>query len=66
MEKLDSPEVVKKQANKAVSAAAELVERRGEAKEECGLANHGPDAEPGSRVTSAGPHTRSRYQEQTR
>src|SRR5215469_18120715 len=32
--------------------------------EECGTAKHGPDTEPGSRVTSAGPHTRGRYQEQ--
>ena len=30
---------------------------------ECGPANHGPDTEPGSRVTCAGPHTRSRNQE---
>jgi hypothetical protein len=29
MEKSDSPEVVKKQADKAASAVAELVERRG-------------------------------------
>jgi hypothetical protein len=32
---------------------------------ECGPANHGPDAEPGSRVTCAGSHTRSRNQEQS-
>src|SRR6516165_10667753 len=31
---------------------------------ECGTAKHGPDTEPGSRVTSAGSHTRGRYQEQ--
>src|SRR5438128_8272527 len=31
---------------------------------ECGLAKHGPDAEPESRVPGAGPHTRSRQQEQ--
>src|ERR1700687_1364739 len=37
MEKWDSPEVAKKQANKAASAAAELVERRGEAKENADL-----------------------------
>src|SRR5215207_9759176 len=30
----------------------------------CGLAKHGPDAEPESRVPGAGPHTRSRQQEQ--
>src|SRR3984893_11419544 len=33
-------------------------------REECGTAKHGPDTEPGSRVTSAGSHTRGRYQEQ--
>src|SRR6202521_688586 len=27
--------------------------------EECGTAKHGPDTEPGSRVTSAGSHTQS-------
>src|SRR5271170_6493112 len=32
---------------------------------ECGPANHGPDAEPGSRVTCAGSHTRNRNQEQS-
>src|ERR1700737_2945659 len=32
--------------------------------EECGTAKHGPDTESGSRDTSAGPHTRSRNQEQ--
>jgi RNA-directed DNA polymerase len=37
MEKSDSPEVAKKQANKAVSAVAELVERRGGAKENAEL-----------------------------
>jgi RNA-directed DNA polymerase len=39
MEKSDSPEVAMKQANKAASAAAELVERRGGAKENAGLQN---------------------------
>src|SRR6202042_3046409 len=63
-EKSDLPEVARKRANKAASAAAEPVERRGGAKE-IGAAKHGPDAEPGSRVTRAGPHTRSRHQEQT-
>src|SRR5271166_3514550 len=28
-------------------------------REECGPAKHGPDTEPGSRVTGAGPHTRA-------
>lgn len=37
MEKSDSPEVAKKQANKAVSAVAEPVERRGGAKENADL-----------------------------
>src|SRR5271157_4811007 len=37
---------------------------KGRGQGECGTAKHGPDAEPGSRVTSAGPHTRSRHQEQ--
>src|SRR6266699_2780991 len=65
-EKSDLPEVAEKRANKAAySAAAELVERRGRGQGECGTAKHGPDAEPGSHVTGAGPHTRSRQQEQT-
>ncbi|MBV8107172.1 MAG: DUF2924 domain-containing protein [Hyphomicrobiales bacterium] len=33
---------------------------KGRGQGECGSAKHGPDAEPGSRVTGAGPHTRSR------
>src|SRR5271169_5935300 len=37
---------------------------QGRGQGECGTAKHGPDAEPGSRVTRAGPHTRSRHQEQ--
>ena len=32
---------------------------KGRDQRECGPAKHGPDAEPGSRVTCAGPHTRS-------
>src|ERR1700757_181330 len=36
-EKSDLPEVAEKRANKAVSAAAELLERRGGAKENAGL-----------------------------
>src|SRR4029450_11036698 len=62
MEKSDLPEVARKRANKAVSTAAEPVERRGGTKVECGPAKHGPDSESGSRVTGAGPHTRSRHQ----
>ena len=38
---------------------------KGRGQGECGTAKHGPDAEPGSRVTGAGPPTRSRHQEQT-
>src|ERR1700692_3028885 len=38
---------------------------KGQGQGECGTAKHGPDAEPGSRVTGAGPHTRRRHQEQT-
>src|SRR5262249_47526967 len=38
---------------------------KGRGQGECGTAKHGPDAEPGSRVTGAVPHTRSRHQEQT-
>ena len=38
---------------------------KGRGQGECGTAKHGPDAEPGSRVTGTGPHTRSRHQEQT-
>src|SRR3984893_6787070 len=41
-EKSDVLEVAEKRAIKAASAAAELVERRGGAKE-CGTAKHGPD-----------------------
>src|SRR5437660_1788184 len=33
-------------------------------REKCGIAKHGPNAEPGSRVTGAGPHTWSCHQEQ--
>src|SRR5271166_2531040 len=32
---------------------------KGRGQGECGSAKHGPDAEPGSRVTGAGPHTRA-------
>ena len=63
-EKSDLPEVAEKQANKAALAAAEFVERRGGAKENRNCkARSGRRA--GSRVTGAGPHTRSRRQEQT-
>ena len=50
-EKSDLPEVAEKRANEAARAAAELVERRGGAKENAELARaRGSDAEPGSRV----------------
>ena len=39
---------------------------KGRGRGECGVAKHGPDAEPGGRVTGAGPHTRSCHQEQER
>jgi hypothetical protein len=57
-EKSDLPEVAEKRANKVASAAAELVERRGGAKENAELQSMVRTAEPGSRVTGAGPHTR--------
>src|ERR1700751_3680792 len=38
---------------------------KGRGQGECGTTKHRPDAEPGSRVTGAVPHTRSRHQEQT-
>ena len=41
MEKSDLPEVARKRANKAASAAAEPVERRGGARESAGPAKHG-------------------------
>src|SRR5262245_53632840 len=66
MEKSDLSEVAMKRANKAVSVAAEPVERRGWGQGQCGSAKHGPDAEPGGRVKGADPHTRSHHQEQKR
>src|SRR6476659_8731627 len=59
-EKSDSAIVAVKPANKAVQPAAELVEPRAGTKGNGGTAKHVPDAEPGKRVTSAGPHTESR------
>ena len=47
-EKSDSPIVAVKPANEAARGA------KGRDQGECGPANHGPDAEPGSRVTCAG------------
>ena len=63
MEKSDLPEVARKRANKAASAAAEPVERRGGAKENADLQN-AVRRRPGKPFTGAGPHTRSRHQEQ--
>src|SRR4029453_11257038 len=42
VEKSDSPKVARKQANKAATAAAELVERRGGAKENADLQSPDP------------------------
>ena len=52
-EKSDLPEVARKRANRAATAAAEPVGAKGRGQGECGAAKHGPDAEPGSRVTRA-------------
>jgi hypothetical protein len=61
LEKSDLPIVAGKLAN---GAAREGVSgAKGRDQRECGPAKHGPDAEPGSRVTCAGPHTRSLNQE---
>ena len=65
MEKSDLPIVARKPANKAASAAAEPVERRGGTKESAELQSAVRSLEPGSRGTGAGPHTRSRHQTQT-
>src|ERR1700729_3928629 len=63
-EKSDSPIVAVKPANEAARRRA-ASGAKGRDQGECGPANHGPDAEPGSRVTCAGSHTRSRNQEQS-
>src|SRR5215472_7479547 len=60
-EKSDLPKVAEKRANEIGGARG----AKGRGQGECGTAEHGPDAEPGSRVTGAVPHTRSRHQEQT-
>ena len=63
MEKSDLLIVAMKRANKAALAAAELVERRGGAKEN---ANQQSTAtKPGNRVTGAGAHTRSRLHQRS-
>ena len=58
-EKSDFAIVAVKPANKAERSAAELVEPRAETKGNA-TAKHVPGAEPGKRVTGAGPHTESR------
>jgi hypothetical protein len=58
-EKSDSAIVAGKPTNKAVSTAAEPVERRAEAKGNASQQST-PDAEPGKCVTGAGAHTASR------
>ena len=58
-EKSDSAIVAGKPTNKAVSTAAEPVERRAEAKGNAKPAKHAPDSGPGKCVTGAGSHTAS-------
>ena len=65
MEKSDLPEVARKRANKAASAAAEPVERRGGAKENAELQSTVRTQSREAVSQRAGPHTRSRHQEQT-
>src|SRR6478735_10896510 len=62
-EKSDLPKVAEKRANKVASAAAELAERRGGAKENAELQS---TVRTQSRAAvCAVPHTRNRHQEQT-
>ena len=61
--KSDSSIVPAKPANKVERSMAELVEGDDGTKRNAELQKHGPDTESGSRVTSAGPHTRSCNQE---
>src|SRR5437016_9257152 len=60
--KSDSLIIPAKPANKAARGGAGGGKQRD--REKCGIAKHGPNAEPGSRVTGAGPHTWSCHQEQ--
>ena len=64
-EKSDLPEVAWKRANKAASAAAELVERRGRAKENAELQSTVRTQSRAAVSQAQVPHTRSRHQEQT-
>ena len=64
-EKSDLPEVARKAGEQGGFCRCGACGAKGRGQGECGSAQHGPDAEPGSRVTGAGPHTRSRHQKQT-
>ena len=63
LEKSDLPIVAGKLANGAALAAKESVERRGGTRENVDLQNTVRTQSRGSRVTCAGPHTRSLNQE---
>src|SRR2546430_15703791 len=62
--KSDSLIIPAKPANKAGPPRCGAGEGKQRDREKCGIAKHGPNAEPGSRVTGAGPHTWSGHQEQ--
>jgi hypothetical protein len=47
-------------AGKPTNGAGRLAEEPAEPAGECGPAKHAPGAEPGKRVTGAGPHTTAR------
>src|SRR6516162_1930277 len=66
MEKSDSSKVVEEESEQSSISCRGACGTKGRGQGECGPANRGPDAEPGSRVTSAGSHTSSRHQEQKR
>jgi hypothetical protein len=53
-----------KPANRVVSAAAEMVERRAGTKGKCEPTKHAPGAGPGRRVPGVGTHTASREAQQ--
>ena len=65
LEKSDLPIVAGKPAERSGARRRGIAGAKGRDQRECGPAKHGPDAEPGSRVTCAGPHTRSLNQEQS-
>jgi len=60
----DSLIIPAKPANKAGPPACGAGGGKQRDREKCGIAKHDPNAEPGSRVTGAGPHTWSCHQEQ--